>query len=105
MSDEDSITRNDIPQVEELKAAILTELGSGRVRSCEVVLKDVSSSLSLSAKQRGYKIKGSKTTLLENRYEKARSETCSHRGKRGGRVRGCCSTERRRHPARRSGHR
>ena len=74
MSDEDSITRNDIPQVEELKAAILTELGSGRVRSCEVVLKDVSSSLSLSAKQRGYKIKGSKTTLLENRYEKARSE-------------------------------
>ena len=27
MSDEDSITRNDIPQVEELKAAILTELG------------------------------------------------------------------------------
>ncbi len=74
MSDEDSITRNDIPQVEKLKAAILTELGSGRVRSCEVVLKDISSSLSLSAKQRGYKIKGSKTTLLENRYEKARSE-------------------------------
>ena len=73
MSNEENITRNDVPQVEELKVAILAELGSGRARSCEAVLKDVSSSLGLSAKQRGYKIKGSKTTLLENRCEKARS--------------------------------
>ncbi len=74
MSNEDNITRNDVPQVEELKVAILAELGSRRARSCEAVVKDVSSSLGLSAKQRGYKIKGSKTTLLENRCEKARSE-------------------------------
>lgn len=74
MSDENEINRDDIPQVEDLKAAILAELASGRARSFEAVQKDVAAQLNLSTKQRRYKIKGSKTTLLSNRFEKARAE-------------------------------
>ena len=58
MDHEDDITRNDIPHVEELKTAILAELGSRRARSFETVQKDTASRLSLSPEQRAYRIKG-----------------------------------------------
>lgn len=74
MSKRGNVTRNDIPQIGDLKAAILTELASGRPRAFGTVLKDVASTLGVTAEQREYRIKDSKTTLFENRFEKARSE-------------------------------
>lgn len=74
MSEESDIGRDDIPSVEVLKSAILAELDSGRARSFETVQSDAASSLHLSTRQRRYTIKGSKTALLANRFEKARAE-------------------------------
>lgn len=74
MEENKPVGREDIPEVDRLKEAVLQELAAGRRRSFEAVKKDAITSLKLTAAQKRYKIKGSKTTLLENRFEKARSE-------------------------------
>lgn len=74
MEENKPVGREDIPEIDRLKEAVLQELSAGRRRSFEAVKKDAIASLKLTASQKRYKIKGSKTTLLENRFEKARSE-------------------------------
>ena len=64
----------DIPNVDKLKSAILEIANTGRSRGVNALEKDVYEKLGLSKEQRKYKIKGSSTALLSNRYKDAISE-------------------------------
>lgn len=71
MTENKSIGRDDIPTIEEIKLAVLAQLTSGRQRSFESVEKEAESFLKVSIAHKKYKIKGSETTLLDNRFKKA----------------------------------
>lgn len=74
MSKSTEISKKDIPEVTEIKTAVLKALDSGRARALSGVEKEAYSILELSKEQKKYKIKGSSTTLLSNRYKDAISE-------------------------------
>ena len=74
MSKKDSVSKKDIPEVEEIRETILSVASTGRARSINALEKDVYNALGLSKEQIKYKIKGSKTTLISNRYKDAISQ-------------------------------
>lgn len=74
MGDRKPTKKSDIPAVSDIKNAILTELASGRRRSSESVRNSVARFFGLTAAQREYRISGSKTSLFENRFDKAKAE-------------------------------
>lgn len=77
MAKGEPIGRDDIPGVDEVKHALLVQLISGRQRSFESAEKGALSFLKVSAAQKKYKISSSETTLLGNRFIKARAELAS----------------------------
>ena len=74
MNHDDKDIKGTIPQVEQLKEAVLEVLKSGRSRTFESLERDVASHFDLTSKQRNYRVGKSKTALFSNRLGKARSE-------------------------------
>lgn len=72
--DKSSVSMKDIPSVQEIKEAVLLVGGTGRSRGIAGLEKEVYKSLDLSKEQRKYRIKGSSTTLISNRFKDAISE-------------------------------
>ena len=70
----DGVTRNDIPDVEAIKEALLAVLASGRGRAFDNIAGDVAKQLGLTRAQRSYRIGKSKDALFANRLVQARSE-------------------------------
>ena len=68
------VTRNDLPDVEAVKGALLAVLSSGRSRAFDGIEGDVAKVLGLSRAQRSYRIGKSKDPLFANRLVQARSE-------------------------------
>lgn len=74
MGEKESVSRDDIPDVETIKEAALKALSSGRQRSFGSFEHGVAKLLGLSPQQERYRVSGSATPLFANRVEKARAE-------------------------------
>lgn len=68
------ITKNEIPNIDSVKGALLEVLSSGRSRSFENIAADVAKVLGLTRAQRAYRIGNSKNSLFANRLVQARAE-------------------------------
>ena len=68
------VTKNEIPDTESVKKALLDVLSSGRSRSFDNIAADVAKVLGLTRAQRAYRIGNSKGTLFVNRLVQARAQ-------------------------------
>lgn len=68
------VSKSSIPDAEAIGSALLAVLKSGRQKSIAAAEKETASLLGMSPAEKRYRIKGSATTLFENRFKKARAE-------------------------------